>query len=98
MPYTPPPTGPICERIVFRGRVQGVGFRQHTKSIARAYPVVGYVRNLGDGSVELVARGPVSALNGLVQQLAADFAGSISGQSREPWTLAEELTEFEIRF
>lgn len=95
---TPPPTGPICERIVFRGRVQGVGFRQHTRGLAQAFPLVGYVRNLGDGSVELVAKGPASAIHGLVAKVQSDFRENVIGVEREPGELLEEFTTFDIRF
>jgi len=93
-----PPTGPVCERILFRGRVQGVGFRQHTRNIARGFPLVGYVRNLGDGSVEVLARGPASAIHGLVVKLQSDFHDNVTGVEREPAALNEEFTAFEIRF
>jgi len=42
----------------FEGRVQGVGFRFTTVEIARNFPVTGYVQNMLDGSVKLVAEGP----------------------------------------
>ena len=42
----------IARRIVFSGRVQGVGFRQTTRSLASGFPVGGFVRNLPDGDVE----------------------------------------------
>ena len=41
----------------YSGQVQGVGFRFQTLRIARAYEVAGFVRNLPDGRVELVAEG-----------------------------------------
>ncbi|MFH0909744.1 MAG: acylphosphatase [bacterium] len=41
----------------FEGRVQGVGFRYTTASIAARFKVSGYVKNLPDGDVELVAEG-----------------------------------------
>lgn len=41
-------------RLLFTGRVQGVGFRYFTKKTARKYNIKGYVRNLRDGRVELV--------------------------------------------
>lgn len=95
---TPPPTGPICERLVFRGRVQGVGFRQHTRGLAQRFPLVGYVRNLGDGSVEMVIKGPASAIHGLVVKMQSDFRDNVTGIEREPGELHEEFTTFEIRF
>ena len=49
---------PIRRTVFFSGRVQGVGFRFTTESIARRFDVTGYVRNLDDGRVELVAEGP----------------------------------------
>lgn len=39
------------------GRVQGVGFRQHTVSRAASLGVTGWVRNNPDGSVDVVAEG-----------------------------------------
>lgn len=44
-------------RVLYSGRVQGVGFRYTARSVARGYEVVGWVRNLPDGRVELVAEG-----------------------------------------
>lgn len=44
-------------RILYSGRVQGVGFRYTTKNTAMGYEVTGMVRNLADGRVELMAEG-----------------------------------------
>ncbi|MBN1774659.1 MAG: acylphosphatase [Deltaproteobacteria bacterium] len=41
-----------------RGRVQGVAYRAHAAAEARRFGLTGTVRNLPDGSVELVATGP----------------------------------------
>jgi acylphosphatase len=43
----------VAKRIIFAGKVQGVGFRYATKDIARSFDVCGSVKNLADGSVEL---------------------------------------------
>ena len=43
--------------IWYSGRVQGVGFRITVCSVAAGYEVVGTVRNLPDGRVELIAEG-----------------------------------------
>jgi acylphosphatase len=44
-------------RVFYSGRVQGVGFRYNTKSVAAGFEVTGIVRNLIDGRVELIAEG-----------------------------------------
>ena len=41
----------------FSGHVQGVGFRYTVADVAEDFDVRGYVRNLPDGRVELVAEG-----------------------------------------
>ena len=43
--------------IYYSGRVQGVGFRYHAKTVAAGFEVTGTVRNLDDGRVELIAEG-----------------------------------------
>lgn len=47
----------IRKTIHFTGDVQGVGFRYTTTRIARRFNVAGYVQNLSDGRVEVVAEG-----------------------------------------
>lgn len=46
-----------CRHFLVSGRVQGVFFRAATEAAARRLGVTGWVRNLADGSVELVACG-----------------------------------------
>ncbi len=53
--------------IVFSGRVQGVGFRYTICHIAEPFNVTGFVRNLWDGDVELVAEGEQQELDGLLE-------------------------------
>ena len=45
----------IAKRIYYAGRVQGVGFRFTAKQIAAGYEVSGWVKNLPDGRVEMLA-------------------------------------------
>jgi acylphosphatase len=86
------------ERIIYAGHVQGVGFRYTVRSIARRYPVKGYVKNLTDGSVELVVQARPDAINGLLADVARQFDGNIHHCERRPIQAAETFTTFEIRF
>lgn len=49
-----------------RGRVQGVCFRMYTREKANDLGLLGFVRNLPDGSVEIVAEGEKLALFKLI--------------------------------
>ncbi len=69
-------------QVLYSGHVQGVGFRYTTRSIARDYEVTGYVRNLADGSVEVVAEGPVDQLDGFLEEVS----DRLSGHIRSPWS------------
>jgi acylphosphatase len=51
------------------GRVQGVGFRYFVTRAARRAGVTGWVRNLPDGDVEVLAQGPQDALDALVAEV-----------------------------
>lgn len=52
----------IARRYVIGGRVQGVGFRYFTETAAIRQELHGWVRNLPDGRVEIVAEGDADAL------------------------------------
>jgi acylphosphatase len=55
----------VARRYVIAGRVQGVGFRWFTHDAAAREGVHGWVRNLADGSVEVVAEGDLASLDRL---------------------------------
>ena len=57
----------IRRRIVARGRVQGVFFRDTTRRRAESLGVSGWARNCTDGSVEVVAEGEPTAVEQLVE-------------------------------
>ncbi|QTA37988.1 acylphosphatase [Thermosipho ferrireducens] len=60
----------MCKRILVYGIVQGVGFRYWTYNIAKSLKINGYVRNLPDGSVEIVACGDKENLSGFIKEIS----------------------------
>lgn len=52
----------VARRYLVLGRVQGVGFRYFAEERARLEGVAGFVRNLPDGRVEVVAEGEADAV------------------------------------
>ncbi|HKQ30666.1 MAG TPA: acylphosphatase [Burkholderiales bacterium] len=58
-----------CRRFVVSGRVQGVFYRASTQQTARRLGLTGWVRNLEDGRVELVACGDTDKLDQLEKWL-----------------------------
>lgn len=56
----------VAERVIVRGRVQGVGYRAWTVSEARQRGLGGWVRNLTDGSVELVVSGQAEGVEAMI--------------------------------
>ncbi len=53
-------------QIVVHGRVQGVGYRQHTRLEAMKLGLLGYVKNLPDDTVKIVAEGESAELTQLL--------------------------------
>lgn len=53
----------VARRYVVAGRVQGVGFRYFTDAAARREGVDGWVRNMADGSVEVVIEGDLESVD-----------------------------------
>lgn len=58
-----------ARRFLVAGRVQGVFFRAATEARARELELDGWVRNLADGRVEVVARGSAESLVALARWL-----------------------------
>ena len=62
-------TSPLRLHAWVSGRVQGVGFRYFVMQNAQTLGLAGWVRNLHDGRVEVVAEGPHEALDRLLAAL-----------------------------
>jgi acylphosphatase len=82
----------------FTGHVQGVGFRYTTLGIAGRRPVTGYVQNLGDGSVRLVAEGAPAELEGLLGDIQRAFEGHLRETLVDRLPASGEFPGFSIRY
>ncbi|UCE13951.1 MAG: acylphosphatase [Candidatus Heimdallarchaeota archaeon] len=82
-------------RIYVTGRVQGVFFRVYTRDFAKNLAIGGYVKNLRDGRVEIVAEGSESSLRTLADWVKNK--GSPYSQvhhTEEQW---EDVSELEFK-
>jgi acylphosphatase len=67
----------VCKQVRYTGRVQGVGFRYTTQHLARDFAVTGYVRNLANGDVELVAEGATDKVEAFLAAVGRAMAAYI---------------------
>ena len=88
----------VRARVVFRGMVQGVGFRYTTRSIASGYAVTGYVENEPDGSVELVAEGRREEVEAFIEEVSRRMGRYIRDRQVERGPARGEFDDFSIRF
>jgi len=87
-----------ARRVIYSGRVQGVGFRYTTARIAQQRAVTGYVKNLRDGRVELVAEGTHEELNRLLKEIAAAMDGNIEEAEVQSVPVSARFPSFEIAY
>lgn len=87
-----------AKHIVFSGSVQGVGFRFTALNIANRYHLTGYVRNLPNGSVEMLAQGLAETIDSCIRDIEDSFTGYVRQSDIEPVTPDPKLTDFRITF
>jgi acylphosphatase len=83
--------------IHFSGRVQGVGFRFAVRSIAARYRVTGFVQNLYDGRVLLVAEGEPKELDVLVNDIRREMKRYVESEQSTVAGATGEFADFSIR-
>jgi acylphosphatase len=103
----PPPTRPDAQgargddvrvRISVRGRVQGVWFRGAARETAQLIGVVGWARNLADGSVEILAQGSPDAIERFRAWCEHGPTGArVDAVSTQREIVQGDLREFRVR-
>jgi len=85
--------------LLIRGLVQGVGFRFFAYRVATDLGITGFVRNLPDGAVEILAEGEEDALRRFVEYMKGGPRSAVVESVEENWAESqEEFTSFSIKF
>ena len=87
----------IREHIIFRGRVQGVGFRYQAMYASRTYGATGWVENLPDGSVEMEVQGTPAAIGKVLTHLRSGHWIRIDDMEVEEIPLVDGERGFGVR-
>jgi acylphosphatase len=87
----------IAREVFYRGRVQGVGFRYTARNIAQRYAVKGFVRNLADGRVQLLALGAASEVNAFLAAVREAMEENIVDETIHEISVPDDYTTFEVR-
>jgi acylphosphatase len=82
----------------YRGRVQGVGFRQSTCDLAENRPVAGSVKNLPDGRVHLIAEGEEAELEEFLQAITGRMGRNIHDCSVSWRQCTDSFSAFHIEW
>lgn len=83
--------------VLYSGRVQGVGFRFTAQGFAKRCGVVGFVHNLPDGRVQLIAEGSPAALDRLLTMIADEMNPCVRNTQSTVSPAVREFSDFEIR-
>ncbi|MEK7142777.1 MAG: acylphosphatase [Patescibacteria group bacterium] len=86
------------QKIIFLGRVQGIGFRYTALKLARELNLKGYVKNFADSSVELVAQGDEKIISNLVEKLRDSFSSEIENVKIIDQKPKSKFKDFQIEF
>jgi acylphosphatase len=84
--------------VFYSGHVQGVGFRYTVRHVSGGFNVTGFVRNLPDGRVQLVAEGSRGELNRFLSAISDEMSSYIRDSATDARPATGEFQSFEIRY
>ena len=82
--------------VYYSGRVQGVGFRWTAHQVAQGFAVTGFVKNLDDGRVHLLAEGEAAEVDRLLAGIQARMGGYIRQTTVSSAPATGQYPTFEI--
>ncbi len=85
-------------QIEYRGDVQGVGFRFTAQEVASNFNVVGYVKNLPNGNVEVLVEGEETEIQRFIEALEIKMAYFIRGKNQSVGEGLGKFKGFNIRY
>jgi acylphosphatase len=88
----------VAKHIIFKGNVQGVGFRYTSQRTANRHQLTGYVRNMPDGSVEMLAQGQPQDVEDCINDIQNSFGGYIRQTKINEVPLNPRYSSFSITF
>lgn len=88
----------IAKHIIFAGQVQGVGFRFTAFDVANRYQLTGLVRNLMDGSVEMIAQGRPDDIDDCIRDIKESLSSYIRETKIEEISPDPKYKDFKITF
>ena len=84
-------------RIIVKGLVQGVGFRYYCYRTAKEFGITGYVKNLYNGDVEILAQGEEGLLNDYIKNVKiGPSASRVTKLLKEETRYDAKLKTFEV--
>jgi acylphosphatase len=83
--------------ILYRGMVQGVGFRFTASRMAARFQVTGFVENLADGRVRLVAEGDTPQIEGFLAAIQDALGAYIDGEEQTTGAPTYTFRSFSVR-
>jgi acylphosphatase len=87
----------IAVEVLYTGRVQGVGFRWRTLRIAQRHAVGGWVRNLPDGRVKLVAEGAAGEVDAFLADVRSKMGALVADEARTEREISGSYAGFDVR-